>query len=81
MIIERQSLIFFLNVYDEIIELYTFFEKLCILNTQNCIQSLKNVFIEYRKQCIFVEKLCTLFENLSTLNTQNYVHFLKNCVY
>ena len=40
---------FFLNVYDEIIELYTFFEKLYILNTQNCIQSLKNVFIEYRK--------------------------------
>ena len=45
----RETKFFFLNVYDEIIELYTFFEKLCILNTQNCIQSLKNVFIEYRK--------------------------------
>ena len=53
-------------MYVEYTELWTFLEKLCMLNIQNCVYSLK-------KSCTFIEKLWTL-------NIFNILYYFKNCI-
>ena len=53
-------------MYVEYTELWTFLEKLCTMNIQNCVYSLK-------KSCTFIEKLWTL-------NIFNILYYFKNCI-
>ena len=53
-------------MYVEYTELWTFLEKFCTLNIQNCVYSLK-------KSCTFIEKLWTL-------NIFNILYYFKNCI-
>ena len=60
--------------YIEWTKLYTLFEKLCILNIQNCLNSLKIVYIK----CIYIYIIHSL-KKMCTFNVQKFVNSLKSC--
>ena len=68
-------------------KLCKFFETVCTLNAQNCVYSLKNVYVKYIK-LLHIFKICVcwiyiivyIFKKMWTLNLQNSKHSLINCV-
>ena len=71
------------GLYVEYIELCVIFEKLCTLNIQNCMQSLRNIYIEFttlKNWVYWIYERVHKHWKLCTFNVWNCVHSLKKCI-